>query len=112
MSDKKFYLSKEQIAPLIPGMGGCLATDRITVDGQKVGYMYRDEPHNPLDSGWCFFAGDEDEAYTNNPENVAVYDVNTIANYDPDIMPFLHEGAGSRFERDENGCFRRLADDE
>jgi len=41
-----------------------------------------------------------------------VYDVNTIVNYDPDILPLLDNDAGSRFERDANGAFRRLRDDE
>jgi hypothetical protein len=31
-----------------------------------------------------------------------VYDVNTIANYDPEIIPFLDAPVGSAFER-ENG---------
>lgn len=41
---------------------GCFATDRILVDGCKVGYMYREEPDSDSsmpDSGWRFNAGDE-----------------------------------------------------
>ena len=38
---------------------GCIATDRITVDGLPVGYMYREKPEegDPFeryDSGWRF----------------------------------------------------------
>ena len=29
-----------------------------------------------------------------------LYDVNTIANYDPEIIPFLDSPPGSAFERD------------
>ena len=36
------------------------------------------------------------------PANHAVYDVNTIANYDPDIVPFLDAPAGSAFERERS----------
>ncbi len=36
---------------------------------------------------------------TDDPKNFEVYDVNTIANYDREIIPLLHAVAGSRFER-------------
>ena len=40
-----FYLSKEQIKQIYNSDGpqGCFATNRITVDGKKIGYMYREE---------------------------------------------------------------------
>jgi len=45
--------------------------------------MYREAPYNSIDSGWHFFAGDETQEYTDNARNFEIYDVNTIANYDP-----------------------------
>lgn len=75
------------------------------VHGQKVAYMYREEPHNEYDSGWCFFAADDDDEYVNNPDNLGVYALNTLCNYDPDIMPLLTAPYGSAFGRDENGQF-------
>src|SRR6266705_2951717 len=77
------------IKSLIPKMGGCFASDRITVDGMKVGYMYREEPDKDLDSGWRFFSGDETQEYADNPDNFAIYEVNTICNYDPSISPYI-----------------------
>ena len=71
----------------------------ITVDGFKVGYMYRDEPDNEQDSGWVFTAGQESQAYMDDADHHGIYDVNTIANYDPDIIPFLDAPAGMAFER-------------
>lgn len=103
MGNKKFRLSADQIRPLATGHGGCFATDRITVDGCRVGYMYREEPERDLDSGWRFFAGDESQDYVDDLNNTAVYDVNTIANYDPDIIPFLNAAYPAAFERDPNG---------
>ena len=45
-----------------PNGEGCLVSDRITKDGCKVGYMYREEPDDSApDSGWRFMAGDEDD---------------------------------------------------
>lgn len=106
MTIKQFYLPKDKIRKLIPQMGGCLATDKITVEGSTVGYMYRDKPANPQDSGWRFFAGDEDSRYINNISNHGVYDVNTICNYDINIIPFLDAPAGNAFEKDlETGKF-------
>ncbi len=44
-----------------------MVSDKITKEGFKVGYMYREEPTvgNP-DSGWRFMAGNEDDEYMNN----------------------------------------------
>ena len=74
----------------------------ITRDGRKVAFMYREAANRDLDSGWRFMSGYESDEYMDDPNNHAVYDVNTIANYDPDIIPFLDAPAGSTFER-ENG---------
>ena len=86
---KKFKLKESQIKPLAEGFGACFATDLIVIEGKKIRFMYREQPDNEDDSGWRFLAGDESEIYLNNPENHGIYDVNTIANYDPDIIPFL-----------------------
>ncbi|AYL95562.1 DUF2185 domain-containing protein [Mucilaginibacter celer] len=96
---KNFKLKPEQIKQLITPMGGCLATDKITVDGLGVDYMYREDAHNELDSGWRFFSGTEDQAYVDDPNNTSVYDVNTIANYDPAIIPYLNLPVGAELER-------------
>ena len=97
--DKKFFLPREQLKRLIKPMGGCFATDRITVDGCKVGFMYREVPDFREDSGWRFNAGDESDEYMDDPKNHAIYEVNTIANYDPAIIPHLDAPIGSEFER-------------
>lgn len=102
MATKKLKLRREDLRTLVKGLGGCIASDAITVDGEPVRYMVRDEPRNAHDSGWSFFAGTESQAYMDDPANFAVYDVNTIANYDPDIVPLLGAKPGSRFERKKN----------
>ena len=108
---KQFRLSKEQIKPLAEGYGGSIATDMITVDGYPVRFMYREAPDNDMDSGWRFMSGCEDESYMDNPVNHAVYDVNTIANYDESIIPFLGAPEGSAFEKTpESERFLAVAD--
>ncbi len=100
MAKKTFAFRADQIKPLAKNRGGCLATDMITVEGRKVGYMYREEPRNQQDSGWIFTAGQESQAYMDDAANHGIYDVNTIANYDPDIIAFLDAPAGTAFERE------------
>ncbi|MEK7952216.1 DUF2185 domain-containing protein [Luteolibacter soli] len=99
--DSNFCIAPDEIRQLIPPMGSCFATDRITIDGLKVGYMYRQEPDNEIDSGWRFLSGDESQEYADMPTNWALYEVNTICNYDPAIIPHLGSPAGSAFGRIE-----------
>lgn len=96
---KRFKLEKEQIRPLATGHGGCIASDMITVEGYPVRFMYREEPDDEHDSGWRFLSGFEGDAYLNDAGNLEVYDVNTIANYDPSIIPLLGSPSGSAFEK-------------
>jgi hypothetical protein len=87
--------------PLKLGLGACLATKRITVERLPVRWMYREEPDHAEDSGWRFFSGiGEGDDYLSNPDNAGVYDVNTIANFDPSILPFLDAPVGAAFEHD------------
>jgi hypothetical protein len=109
--DKKYRIPANEIRPLVTGHGGCIATDLITVDGRKVAFMYREEPDNDVDSGWRFMSGFESPEYMDNPANHGVYDVNTIANYDPDIIPLLGSPPGSTFER-QNGEGPFVAEDD
>ncbi len=96
---KTFALSRDQIRPLAKGHGAAFATDRIMVEGRLVGYMYREKPDQESDSGWRFLAGDEDDSYMSRASNMGIYDVNTIANYDPAIIPLVDAPIGSAFHR-------------
>lgn len=97
--NKKFKILATDIKPLALGRGGCIATDMITVEGRKVAFMYREMPDNDVDSGWRFMSRYESPEYMDDPDNHAIYDVNTIANYDAEIVPFLDAPIGSTFER-------------
>ena len=101
MTAKRFKLQAEDIRPIAPGRGACFATDRIAVHGEKVRFMYREQPDKEIDSGWRFMSGSESQDYMDDPGNTAIYDVNTIANYDADIVPFLDAPVGAAFERDD-----------
>ena len=106
---KKLKLKGEDIKPLLEwdGPSGCIATDKITVEGFKIGYMYREKP-NPKypDSGWGFFQGEESDEYIKDVKNSGIYDLNTICNYDPSIIPLLKSPYGVCYYRDKMGTFR------
>lgn len=109
-NEKKDEFIKINIEKLIdynePNGEGCIASDKITKEGFKVGYMYREEPtaDNP-DSGWRFMAGNEDEEYMNNPDNHHVFAINTICNYDKDIIPYVTSKVGNAYIRISNTEF-------
>ena len=102
-SDKRFRLDPATVAEVAPGRGACIASDRVTVDGAPIGYLYREEPDFPSDSGWRFWAGDESPAYAEDAGNFELFDVNTIANYDREVVPLLDAPPGSAFARDAQG---------
>ncbi|MEM6691690.1 MAG: DUF2185 domain-containing protein [Planctomycetota bacterium] len=110
--NKKFRLDAEEIESLLPPMGYCIATDRITVEGAKIGYFYRESPDGPDDSGWRFFAGDESQDYVDDPQNMMLYDVNTIANYDRGVIPYLKEDPPCAFELLPNGEYSSVEMDD
>ena len=100
MESKKFRLQPHEIHPVAKGYGACFATDMITVHGHRVGFMYKEEPDNDVDSGWRFLAGTESQQYLDDPNNTGIYEVNTIANYDPSIVPLLDSPVGAAFAID------------
>ena len=95
----------DNIDDKLPGFGFVLASKMLT-DGnsnRKVQSMYREETTNPQDSGWRFFCGEETPDYINNPDNIAIYGIDTILKIDPSIRPCLNHSPGVALEREENG---------
>lgn len=109
--EKRFAIPREELKELYQGDGpqGCIATDRIMVDGQSVGYCWRVTPDpgdEAWDSGWRFTAGDESGDRMGDPDRSGVYALNTVCNYDPDIIPLLDSEPGTAWSRGEDGVFR------
>jgi len=102
---KEYRLSKHQIKPLAEGYGLCVVSDLITVNGEPVGYAYREEPEDEADSGWRFLAGTESDTYIDNTKNFSMLDVNVVANYDEAIISLLDQPVGSEFDRGEDNVF-------
>ena len=77
----------------------CVVSKKITRDGWKVGFMLREELQDDRDSGWQFMAGDEDDEYLNNIENIELCMVNSIVGIDPTVMSYIDSPVGTRFVR-------------
>jgi hypothetical protein len=106
---KTFKIREEDIVLLISGGGSCLATDRITVDGCELGYMYREVTDREGDTGWRFFSGDEPQDYIDDLSHSDVYAINTLANYEPAILAYLDTPPPCTFERLPGGRkFRQM----
>ena len=89
-----------------PNGEGCIVSHKIIKEGWKVGYMTRYNPIEDIpDSGWAFFKGDEDSDYINNPNNTSIISINTICNYDSDIIKYLHSPIGSSYIRIDSHNF-------
>lgn len=104
---KKFFRAGP-LRRLVDDPRACIASDRILVDGQRVGYMVREAPTAPEESGWQFFADDESPEYLDTAANFGVYALNSVANVDPDVIPLLWAPAGAAFQRADGGPLRRV----
>lgn len=98
----RWYVPKERewTSLVENGGAGCLITKKALESG-FIGYMYRDTPQADIDSGWCFFVGDEPKEYIDNPDNISVCTLDTVCNLSPDIIAYMHAGVGRRFGRQD-----------
>ena len=79
---------------------GYVLAPKATIKNKlSIRYMYRETPDNVYDSVWRIFSGDETDEYVNDPKNIGVYDILTIANMYPYISPYLKFPFGSALER-------------
>lgn len=109
----KYKISPDDVQELIVPRGYCYASDTITVDGMPVGYMYKEPPEEPDDSGWRFYSGTETEEYVADEYHFMMFDLNYIANCDPAIIPYIKNRIGTELERIEGtDRFRLVRDDE
>ena len=105
----EFFIKAEDIKKIIENKQACIVSNKILVGGEKVGYMYREEPSkNFNDSGWRFFAGDEDDDYCEKSENFNIVELNTLANYDAEIINVLDAEIGASYEKDKNGKLKKI----
>ena len=108
---KKFLIPRERLKKYVSGRGLCIAPDTVMVDGIPVALIYRVMPSSMYDSGWRFFTGTETDDYLANSRCNGVYDLNTVVNYCPDVLPLLDSPPYSAFRRDDSGEWLNISND-
>ena len=94
----------------VHAFGYVFATKMLMDKKGPVMYMYRDKPEQN-ESGWCFFCGLEDQAYVDDPDNIGIYDINSILAFDESIRPYLDAEPYTAFERqDPTAPFTKIED--
>jgi hypothetical protein len=89
----------------------CFVTQRIMKDGQKIGYLYREEPDREEDSGWRFLCGDESDEYMDDSENICLVSLGAVLREDDRVLGLLDAPVGAAFEFDvSKGDFVPVAD--
>lgn len=79
---------------------------KITEEGWKVGYMERNKPYNEFDSGWSFFAGDENDKYLSDAQNIELLCVGNVwQQFDSDILKYIDMPVGTRLIRISSEAF-------
>ena len=90
--------------------GYVLATKMLVEKKLPVMFMYREAGTNG-DSGWRFFSGLEDQEYVDNPDNIAIYDIETILSIDESVKPYLDSIGNVAYERtDKQEKFEQISD--
>jgi hypothetical protein len=74
---------------------------RRALEADHIGYCYRDDPENGIDSGWRFLYGDEDEEYLDNPTHVESIYLEEMLSLNPALDLILGAPAGTEFEWDD-----------
>jgi hypothetical protein len=86
-----------------PPMGGVLASKMIFDDNIKPQFVYREKRMNPADSGWRIFTGFESDEYLDEADNFDFYNPSTLLAIDSSLWDVLLAGAGSVYEKTEDG---------
>lgn len=87
----------------------CFVTRKVLYDGEKVGYLYREDPDQENDSGWRIMAGTESTAYMDDSDNVFYVALGAVLNKDDSFVNLLDCPAGSAFELDtQTGRFKTV----
>ncbi|MCI8360292.1 MAG: DUF2185 domain-containing protein [Clostridiales bacterium] len=92
------YLSEKELLTLTDDRRLCYVSGAILEEGRQVGYMVRQTPLFPDDSGWRFFAGGEAGSRLRSGAS-GFYPLNTLCNYDRQVLPLLDALVGAAFVR-------------
>lgn len=86
----------------------CFITNNILHDGEKIGYLYREEPDYDDDSGWRMTTGTETDEYMDDSNNLSYVSLGAVLRADDSIVHLLERESGVAFAKDEDGNFIEL----
>ena len=72
-----------------------IVSREISAGDAAAGFVYREAPAFEQDSGWRFFSGAEDDAYTDNPDHFQILPLNEVLEGNPEIVPLMSETQGA-----------------
>lgn len=87
-------------APTLQWMPRCFVTNRVIVDGEQVGFLYREEPDREEDSGWRFMCGDESDDYMDSAKNIQLVSLGAVLSCDDRVLSLLDHAAPVAFQWD------------
>ena len=77
-----------------------LASEKVIGPGvDPVLFAYREAAANEQDSGWRFFHGDEDQAYADDPANIALCPLSSFLGIDPSLRVIINRPPGTAWSR-------------
>ncbi|MCD6346883.1 MAG: DUF2185 domain-containing protein [Bacteroidales bacterium] len=94
-------LNPNDIRDLVKMKGYSIVSNQILEEGMQINFMYREEPVDEEDSGWRFLSGREAQDYLDDADNSKFIGVNTMANLDETIIPYLRYPKGTELARSE-----------
>ena len=103
--DKKYF---DKIKAKMEMLNMCaVVSAKITKEGFKAGYMVRQTPNNEIDSGWQFFAGNEDDDYANDAKNFELVTLGYLDRLDPDVLKYIENPVGTELIRVSSSDFEK-----
>jgi hypothetical protein len=75
----------------------CFVTNRILEEEKRIGYLYREHPHDKEDSGWRIMAGDESTRYMNDAKNLSFVSLGAVLRCDDSVVNLLEYPVDSAF---------------
>ena len=82
-----------------------MVSNKILQEDEPVGWVYREGPDGPGDSGWRILSGNEDEDYLKDVEHVSIFPLSSVMELCPDLVPLLPSAVGTRLERGYGDMF-------
>jgi hypothetical protein len=75
--------------------GGCVASTNVLSGRAPLKWLNREQPIDPVDTGWRFASTIDDDAYLSDSTNLRVVDFNTIVGVEPAVLAVYSMPVGS-----------------